>query len=207
MEKHHLNWSLESDRKKVVKMLQRENVVLAPSDTVLGLFSRVSQGGFIALQSVKKRTDKPFLLLVSSLDQFLHFSAKKPSEMLQKLLDQAWPGPLTVIVPAKKNVPAYMCSDAQTIAIRIPQHAYLQEILSEVGPLFSTSANKPGKQVPQKVEEVDEEILQAVDGIVQGDAGAVPSTIVDCSGEQPKIIREGYYSRRQLESFYGSSFE
>jgi len=192
-------WSDKNTVTYLVKMLQSEKVVIGDSDTVLGLFSLVSQAGFIQLNEIKKRADKPYLILIASKKQLNHFiDAKNLLLSVKKLINHCWPGPVTLIFKAKKSVPNFMKSKKGTVALRVPDHVGLQQLLSHFTGLFSTSANMSGEPIPQTIDEVNKQIIKQVACVVlnkkEKSIKQIPSTIIDCSGKKIIVVREGAYS-------------
>lgn len=181
-------------------LLQNEKILLLPSDTVLGLFGICTKNVINRLNKIKDRTNKPYLILVSSIEQ-VHELADIP-EFCASLLDDIWPGPLTCILKAKKSTPHQMVSQEGTIAVRVPHKKELLAILEKVGPLFSTSANLSGDPIPESFLEIHPNLLQRVDGLfidVNKAYPQIPSTIIDCVGDKISIIREGIIPRSRIK--------
>lgn len=186
--------------KEIVSQLKDGKVMLAPSDTVLGLFAICSAETKAKIDDIKKRpSKKPYLLLASSLKQVEELAVVP--KLVKKLLYKFWPGPLTCVFKAQESLPDYMCSRGRTVAIRIPDQEEMHDILKEVGYLFSTSANMAKKQIPEILSEIPQELLDKVD-IVAVDKSAMypqsPSTIIDCSTGKIRIVREGIISFEKL---------
>lgn len=198
-----LLWSDAQARSVMSKALASGGLLVGSSDTVPGLLAAVTQEGFNALNAVKRRDDKPYLILIGSYERVGDFAQMPVSGATQKLMHACWPGPLTLIVKARPDLPSYMVSSVGTVALRVPQHEGLRAVLEHVSGLFSTSANLSGQPTPSTVNDIDEALLAVACSIVDdGDAEVVqkvPSTIVDCTGSEIKIVREGAYSRALLE--------
>ncbi len=198
-----LYWENDSAITALEKTLKDGDIVLGDSDTVFGLFGACTQKGFDSLNLIKRRSGKPYLILIDSVDKLDHFVQEPLSAQIKALIAAYWPGPLTIIFKAKKNVPSFLQSQAGTIAIRMPDHAGLLQLLSRFDDgLFSTSANLTHQPVPNKIEEIDPTIMHAVTQVVTNkskvpDQG-LPSTIIDCSGPDIKIIRAGALPLLQL---------
>jgi len=198
-----LYWENDAAVAALEKSLKDGNVILGDSDTVFGLLAPCSQKGFDALNEIKRRASKPYLILIDSVDKLDHFVELPLTDHVQKIVASCWPGPLTIIFKAKKDLPSYLQSADGTIALRMPAHKGLLQLLSrfEDG-LFSTSANITDQPLPEKIEEVDPTLMHAVSHVIinkkRPDNG-LPSTIIDCSREPIKIIREGVFSKEQLE--------
>lgn len=198
-----LNWDDNLSIRKVISLLEEGFVVVGPSDTVLGLYALPTELGFLSLNTIKKRSKKPYILLIpvlSALSEYVN-----PQELLQveNIADHFWPGPLTIIFKAKSNVPAYMTSDEGTIAVRVPNDKKVLSLLAETGPLFSTSANLAGEPVPATLDQVSLVIREQVAALLEGESNldALPSTIIDVTGDKIVIVREGAYSKKELIDF------
>jgi len=188
---------------QVADMLQKGKVVLAAGDTVFGLLADISQEGYAQLDAIKNRSKQPYLLLVENKEKALNLVEKGAAEVFQfeKLLDICWPGPATLILKAKPEVPEGVKSPEGNIAVRVPDHEGLLRLLHRFDALYSTSANLKGKPVPANLEGVDASILESVSCVVLNDdesGSTLASTIIDCTGNKPKIVREGAFAREKL---------
>ncbi len=201
MKSNTLSWHEKNTISRLINAFSDNHLVVGTSDTVLGFLAPLTQLGFLALNRLKGRQEKPYIILVGNRDA-LGSLVEIKSLQIEKLIG-CWPAPLTLIFKAKESVPAYMKSKDGTIAIRMPNHAGLLSLLQQVPGLFSTSANKAGQPVPLSIQDLDPEIIAAVDYLVvdeQAESSTLPSTILDCTGEQIKLVREGAYSLEQLEA-------
>ncbi|HEX4069140.1 MAG TPA: Sua5/YciO/YrdC/YwlC family protein, partial [Candidatus Babeliales bacterium] len=140
----------------VARQLYAGKVVLAEGDTVLGLLADLSAQGRAHLDALKNRSKKPYLILIGAAEKAFDFIEVAEGKIFQieKLINKCWPGPVTLIFKAKTSVPAYSMSEDGTVALRVPDHAGLLQLLSHFDGLFSTSANNSGQQVPNTVPEV-----------------------------------------------------
>ena len=202
-----LYWGSNNTLECVEKELRSGGVVLAGGDTVLGLLAELSDNGYNKLDSIKKREKKPYLLLVSSQKKALDLIEKGNVKICQieKLMNVCWPGPVTLILKAKASVAAGVKSLEGNVAIRVPAHAGLLGLLERFDGLFSTSANSSGNTVPACVQDVEESILRSVACVVLNENQAesvLPSTIIDCTGETIKIVREGAFSAIHGRNFF-----
>jgi len=201
-----LFWGNKLTLDLVKKELCDGMVVLSEGDTVLGLLADVSKVGYAKLDHIKSRERKPYLLLVANQEKALNLIEKSAIKICQieKLLNICWPGPATLIFRAKATVPEGVKSPEGNVAIRVPDHAGLLQLLQHFDALYSTSANSSGKQVPACLEDVDQSIKQAVACIVlnqNNTQSIVPSTIIDCTGQKIRIVRSGAFSVEKLKEF------
>jgi len=109
-----------------------------------------------------------------------------------RLARRFWPGPLTLVLPAAAGLPEELLGGGATLAVRVPSRELTRELCRLSGPLISTSANRSGRSAPASLDEalagVGDAIAAAVDG---GACGGPPSTLVDLTGDGPKLLREG----------------
>lgn len=202
-----MSWQ-EIDFSKIGSSIIEDSVILAESDTVLGLFTLVSQIGFDSLNKIKGRQSKPYLIVIPSRYFLENFSDCNFSDSVERLIGYCWPGPLTLIVKAKDSVPSYIKSAEGSVAIRMPKHAELLKLLEVTGPLFSTSANLAGKPIPNTLADVDSSIVNMSNIVIANKDhvgySTVPSTILDCTSEHIKLVREGAYDVETLENVIGA---
>lgn len=201
--KKYWYWNEEDAITRVQNALRQNKVIAGTSDTIIGLLAPLTHEGKIALDRIKQRVDKPYIILVKDYATATRFSSALQQPALQKLLQACWPGPLTVIVPAAEQVPDYVRSTTGAIAIRVPQHPGLQNLLQSFDGLFSTSANITGEPVPTSLKELDQNIARKVAIIIDDHTQreSKPSTIIDCTGSDIKLVREGAYSKKMLEQY------
>ncbi len=181
--------------KAVVDCLQNGGVIIYPTDTIYGLGCDIFQHKAIERICRIKNVDpqKAQLSFICHDLSDLSTYTKSISTPLYRLLKQHLPGPYTFILPASKEVPKILKSKKDTIGLRVPDNIIASTIIQELGhPILSASL--PGEMVE---EYTDPELMydnfkKLVDIVVDGGIGGmIPSTIVDCTNEEPVIIREG----------------
>lgn len=201
-----LSWGNPETIDLLVNTLHHGNVALAEGDTVLGLLADLSEQGFAQLDHIKNRSKKPYLVLVHDCKKALTFIEKAGLKVFQieKLMNICWPGPVTLIFRAQKELPAFIKASDGTIALRVPKHDGLLQLLADFDGLFSTSANSSGEPVPSTIDQVNEDIMRSVACIVRNDAdenpqtASLPSTIIDCTGDQLIVVRQGAFFADEL---------
>jgi L-threonylcarbamoyladenylate synthase len=180
--------------------LQSGGVVAIPTDTVYGLAVPVhNEAGIDRLFEIKGRdSNKAIAVLIGSLDQ-LSILTLNFSENAQKLAAAFWPGALTLIVAANRNLPPNI-SPFPTIGIRMPNHNKALELMRLCGPLATTSANISGGSNTTSAQEVLEQLDGKIDLLLDGGPtpGAVASTVVDCTQATIAILRQGVISAEAL---------
>ncbi len=177
-----------------IKALKDDKILLASSDTVLGLFGQLSEISKKKLDTIKKRNLKPYIVIIRSVDVLSEFTDQVFDDRLQKIMQQYWPGPLTIIFKAKDEVPGWMKGADGTIAIRVPDHAGLQNMLQQFYGLFTTSANISDQPLPHEYDQIDPIILEQVE-LVCCDKNmcynGLASTVIDYSAGSMKVLRQG----------------
>jgi L-threonylcarbamoyladenylate synthase len=118
----------------------------------------------------------------------------------ERLMIKFWPGPLTLVFKAKPEVIAELTGGAGTIGLRVPGNSLTRQLLASLGTaLTGTSANISGRQTPRTAQEAAEAIGGMVDMILDGGrTEGRPSTVVDVSADEPKVIREGAIPSREI---------
>jgi L-threonylcarbamoyladenylate synthase len=186
-------------------ILRRSGLVAFPTDTVYGLGVLVGDlAGIQRLYRVKGRQSaKAIPVLLSSLDD-LPLVAAEINPAVQRLAEYFWPGPLTLVVPRRPDLPAQL-SPYPTIGVRIPDHPVALALLRLAGPMAVTSANRSGQPSPSTAQEVRHQLGGRIELIL--DAGRTPggvsSTVVDCSGLEPVILRQGPIGLGELRMALG----
>jgi tRNA threonylcarbamoyl adenosine modification protein (Sua5/YciO/YrdC/YwlC family) len=182
------------DIEVAVRALQAGSIVGVPTDTVYGLAADVfNTGGADRLFAVKRRPREVDLpVLVTSAAQARGLATGIPA-VAHRLMDQFWPGALTLVLPRNPGVVADLGHDEATIGIRCPDHDVVRDLCRRVGPLATTSANLHGEAPASTAQAVEVMFGPAVPVVIDGGtcAGA-PSTVVDCTGVEPKLLREGH---------------
>lgn len=194
--------------------LRQGKPVAFPTDTVYGVGVAVEHAtGPQVLFRLKRRDEgKPVAWLVGSPDDLSRYGESVPDYAL-RLAQAFWPGGLTLVVRASERVPAAFRSAAGTIGLRMPNSAMALDLIRAAGcPLATTSANFSGAPAPRIFEEVDPSFACEV-GLLLPPAGetygntassaatGVASTVLDCAGPAPAILREGGITAADLKPF------
>lgn len=196
-------WSDVHTTEKLKEALHRDEIVLASGDTVLGLWGNVTEQAFQNMNQIKQRFDQPYLITIGSIDRLPKFIDQTLNEKLQTLIQTCWPGPVTLVFKARKDLPEWMVSATGTIALRIPDHDGLLDLMQHFDGLFSTSANISGQPVTNCIDQIDSAIISQV-AIICGDRdqqcySKSPSTILNCSSGDIQVLRSGAFSLEKLQ--------
>ena len=177
-------------------------LVAFPTDTVYGLAALVHDGaGINKLFDVKGRDSiKAIAVLIGDMAQ-LPLIADDFTGPARKLAQMFWPGALTLIVPRLMDLPDNL-SPYPTIGIRMPNHPFAISLLKITGPLATTSANLSGGENPVCASDVENQLGGAIELILDGGQtpGPIPSTVVDCAGPIPQIIRDGMITAEEISA-------
>ena len=181
-------------REAVQKALAAGLCVAVPTDTVYVLavdpFVPGASDRLFELAGRSREQDLP--VLVASVWQALNLATAVP-DASRRLMDRCWPGPLTLVLPRDPEVAADLGDDDLTIGLRMPDHPVPLLLCREVGPLAVATAGAQGEPDFERAEEVaeefdDDEVPVVLDG---GPCTGLPSTVVDGTGEDLHLIREG----------------
>lgn len=182
---------MTSDLAHLAPILQRGGVVLLPTDTIYGLHAIATHAGAIdRIAAIKGRDEtKPFVVLGASMAQ-LESIGVVFNDAARVVLEELWPGPLTVVAPVKNKIAASRGNE--TIAVRVPSLDWLRDLIQMTGPLASTSVNRSGEPPLISPKQLTNETVARIDASVDiGPLEGQPSTIFDFSSREPRLIREG----------------
>ena len=202
-------WSVEEMDSAIapaVAHLEARRVLAYPTETVYGFGGAIDRESVGALVSLKGRSPgKPFLLLVAGSDMLARLDLHFPT-YAAALAARHWPGPLTLVLPGgERRVAPQLRGPEGGVAVRWTSHPALQRLIRSYGhAITSTSANRPGVPPAASAAEIVEQWGSALGrGVLRVlDAGRLvgspPSTVVDCTGRRPRIIRPGAVSAAVL---------
>ncbi len=185
-----------------LEVLQDGGLVAFPTDTVYGLGALAFNNH--AIESIYTAKDRPIEkaipVLIGNVDT-LDVVAQDIPKMARLFASHFWPGPLTCVVPKKGTLPPAI-SAISSVAVRIPDHKDALALLRAAGPMAVTSANISGTPSPCTAQQVFEQLNGRIPLILDGGKtpGGIASTIVDCTENKPKILREGPISLQDLLS-------
>ncbi|HUR18331.1 MAG TPA: L-threonylcarbamoyladenylate synthase [Acidimicrobiales bacterium] len=178
---------------EAVAALHAGQIVAVPTDTVYGLAVDPFRAGaaerLFALKRRPREVDLP--VLVADERQALSLTVAVP-DVARRLMGLYWPGALTLVLPRNPGVAADLGTDDVTIGLRCPAHLVPLALCAAAGPLATTSANLHGEPTLCTAAEVIATFGDSVKLVLDGGTCAgTPSTVVDCTGEVPKLLRRG----------------
>ena len=188
-----------------LEILAGGGIVAFPTDTVYGLGAPAFDNAAIeSIYLAKERpVEKAIPILIGDLSD-LEKVGLDITDMALRFTARFWPGPLTCIIPKKPTLPPAV-SATPTVAVRIPDHPDALALLRAAGPMAVTSANISGAQNPLTAQDVYDQLHGRIPLILDGGKtpGGIPSTLVDCTGDYPIILREGPVTMENLISALG----
>ena len=196
-----------SDITRAVATLRAGGLVAFPTETVYGLGADAANPDALArLYAVKRRpVDHPVIVHLGRAADLDAWAATVPTAA-RVLADACWPGALTLVLERTERVPDAATGGLDTVGLRVPDHPLALDLLRAFGGgLAAPSANRFGRVSPTTAAAVRNELGTDVDQILDGGPCAigVESTIVDCTQDEPRILREGGIPREQVEALLG----
>lgn len=196
------------DIKEAGSIIRSGGLVAFPTETVYGLGAdAMNEEAAARIYQAKGRpSDNPLIVHISDIEQ-VDMVAREVSGDAWKIMRHFWPGPLTVILKKKREVPDGTTGGLNTVAVRMPSHPVAQALIRESGRVIAApSANTSGRPSPTTARHVMEDMKGKIPMIIDGGAVGIgiESTIVDMTGEVPMILRPGYITRAMLEDVIGT---
>jgi L-threonylcarbamoyladenylate synthase len=193
---------------RALAVLQKGGLVAFPTDTVYGVGTLAFNGAAVGRIYIAKDRpdDKAIPVLIGTSTDLEKVTLEVP-EAASRLAARFWPGPLTLVVPKHPDLPETV-SATPTVGVRVPDHGLARKMLMAAGPMAVTSANISGKPSPSTAQEVLAQLSGRIALIIDGGKtpGGVPSTVVDCSGPEIRILREGPILKDQIWAALGLGF-
>jgi tRNA threonylcarbamoyl adenosine modification protein (Sua5/YciO/YrdC/YwlC family) len=188
--------------KAAVEAVRKGDLVVLPTDTVYGIGADAfSPQAVTRLLAAKGRgRDMPVPVLVGSW-RTARALTDHLSSAAEDLIAAFWPGALTLVVQQSAGLAWDLGDTSGTVAIRMPLHPVALELLAESGPMAVSSANRTGSPAPTTVEEALDQLGESVAVYLDGGptGGSVASTIVDVTGDVPRVLREGAITQQQID--------
>ncbi len=204
-----INSKKDQDKlQEAANYLIKGELVAFPTETVYGLGASALEDEAVrkVFKAKGRPSDNPLIVHVASQSDLSELVSEIP-EIAQQLMNQFWPGPLTIVL---KSTPGkfskYVTAGLDSIAVRMPDHPIALSIIKAAGiPIAAPSANQSGRPSPTTAKHVLEDLTGLIAGIVDGGSTKVglESTVVDCTEAVPIILRQGGVTQTQLEACVG----
>jgi tRNA threonylcarbamoyl adenosine modification protein (Sua5/YciO/YrdC/YwlC family) len=190
--------SVEAERTEGIdaagRAVQRGRLVVLPTDTVYGVGADAFNADAVQrLLTAKGRSrQQPPPVLVSARTTLEALASGVP-DWARALVDELWPGPLTLVFRQQPSLQWDLGETRGTVAVRMPDHEVALELLSRTGPLAVSSANRTGLPPATRADDAEDMLGERVRVLLDAGPtpGPVPSTIIDCTSEQGRVLRRG----------------
>ncbi len=197
----------ENQIKEAAKIIQEGGLVAFPTETVYGLGAdALNEEAVAKVYEAKGRpSDNPMIVHIARASDIGQLTPMLSSTIVA-LIDNFWPGPLTLVVKRKAGVPDRTTGGLDTVGVRMPDSKLALDLINYAGcPIAAPSANISGKPSPTRVEDVIEDLNGKVEAILEGPACRVgiESTVLDVTGDVPTILRPGVITAEHIEAAIG----
>ncbi len=188
-------------------LLKEGNLVAIPTETVYGLAADATNAAAVSriFEAKGRPGDNPLIVHIADMADWAPLVTHIPSNA-KALADTFWPGPLTIILPAASCVPKEVTAGLTTVAVRFPAHPVALAVIKAAGcPLAAPSANRSGSPSPTTAARVMEDMDGRIAAVLDGGACdvGVESTVIDMSGDTPRLLRPGGVTPDRLREVLG----
>ncbi|MBI4306294.1 MAG: threonylcarbamoyl-AMP synthase [Chloroflexi bacterium] len=202
---------IEAWIRQAVAILIRGGVVAFPTDTVYGLGADIFNVAAVerVFHAKRRQADRPLPVLLADQSD-VDLVAREFHDDAARLAERFWPGPLTLVLPRRSEVPDIVTGGTDSVGVRVPAHEVPRLLVDALRrPVTGTSANSSGHPPHLDPEWVERDLGDRVDLVIPGSCGLdrKPSTVVDCTGQVPVVIRTGALSIEQLQSVVPDAIE
>jgi L-threonylcarbamoyladenylate synthase len=198
--------NMEEVLQHAVDILKKGGIVAYPTETFYGLGVKFDlEDSLIKLYNIKQRPEDKAMPLIIGNKELLPIVIVYISNIAVTLMERFWPGPLTIIFPARENLSDYITAGTRKVAVRVPGESFALHLATNTSfPITATSANPSGKVPAQDAETVVKYFGDKIDLIIDGGptSGGQPSTIVDVTENEIKILRKGAIKKELLTSVF-----
>jgi L-threonylcarbamoyladenylate synthase len=192
---------------EAARILRAGGLVAFPTETVYGLGAHALDAAAAAriFDAKRRPADDPLIVHVASWEHLVRIALPTPAA--ERLAERFWPGPLTLVLPKLPSVPDVVTAGLPTVAVRVPAHPLaLALLVASALPIAAPSANLFGRPSPTRAAHVFDDLDGGIDAVLDGGPTEVgiESTIVDLSGEQPRLLRPGGLAAEEVEAALGA---
>ena len=189
----------QNETDELAEILKKDGVISVPTDTVYGVCARMNSIKAHDNLMITKNRPSNKLFPIMCADEKQIKSIAIVDEKIEKLIRAFMPGPITLILKKRPEVPTYVNNGGDTIAVRMATSKALEDLIRKTeSPIFMSSANQSGKPTCTSLDEI-EKACPNLDGIMEGNVSfGKCSTIIDCTLDKIKILRPGPISMEQI---------
>ncbi len=193
---------------QAASIIRRGGLVAFPTETVYGLGADALNAQAIKrlFEAKGRPADNPLIVHVDGREM-LSRVAQGVSDEAHRLIEKFWPGPLTLVLGRRREVPAIVSADLATIAVRMPQNKIALELIRQSNvPIAAPSANLSGRPSPTRAEHVASDLGERIDMILDGGETriGIESTVLDMTSATPLILRKGWITEEQIREVTGA---
>lgn len=197
----------EKDIKEAAAIIKNGGLVAFPTETVYGLGANAldPEAAGKVYEAKGRPSDNPMIVHIARASDIGQLTPRLSPDIVT-LIENFWPGPLTLVVKRKKGVPDRTTGGLDTVGVRMPDSQLALELIEQAGcPIAAPSANLSGKPSPTRAEDVIEDLNGKVDAILKGPdcRVGIESTVLDVSGQTPTILRPGIITPENIEAAIG----
>lgn len=195
--------------REAAAILRMGGLVGMPTETVYGLGAdALNEAAVCAIFAAKGRpADNPLIVHISSMEEIYDLISGNLPEMAKALAEAFWPGPLTMILPRGSKIPNVVTAGMDTVGIRMPSHEAARALIREAGcPIAAPSGNRSGRPSPTLAKHMLDDMDGRIPMIIDGGPCEVglESTVLDVTGEVPRILRPGGVTPKMIASVVGA---
>ena len=199
----------EEDIKKAAEIISRGGLVAFPTETVYGLGADALNPDAVArvYEAKGRPSDNPMIVHISRASDIGQLTPMLSADIVA-LIENFWPGPLTMVLKKKDEVPYRTTGGLETVAVRMPDSKAALSLINYAGcPIAAPSANISGSPSPTRARDVIADMDGKIDAIISGDdcRVGIESTVVDMTGEVPTILRPGIITAENIEAAIGKT--
>ncbi len=193
--------------RKAARIINNGGLVAFPTETVYGLGAAATDPAAVAriFKAKGRPVDNPLIVHLSDPGQIETVAGAIPGKAF-KLTERFWPGPLSLVLPRAKTIPALVSAGLPSVAVRMPDHHIALELIRLSGvPIAAPSANRSGRPSPTTYRHVLEDLTGRIEAVIKSApcTVGVESTVLDLTRDRPVILRPGGVSREELEEVLG----
>lgn len=190
---------------EAVKIIVSGGIVAYPTETFYGLGVKYNDYNALKkLYEIKQRPAEKAMPLIISSKNMLSLISPSINNITEKLMDIFWPGPLTILTAANRELSEFITAGTGKVAVRVPGQSFALDFARALKfPVTATSANISGRPASDNAEDVKKYFGESLDLIIDGGktSGGMPSTIVDATGEGLRIARSGAISEKEIYKY------
>jgi L-threonylcarbamoyladenylate synthase len=192
---------------RAAAILRRGGLVAFPTETVYGLGANALDAAAVArvFEAKGRPPTNPLIVHVAGVDQVKQVAADWP-DIAARLAERFWPGPLTLVLPKRPELPDIVTARGPTVAVRVPAHPVARALLKEADvPIAAPSANRSTELSPTTAAHVLRGLAGRIDLVLDGGptSGGIESTVLDVTTAPPRVLRPGLVSRSEIEAIIG----